>query len=160
AGGLTSGAKGRPGLPSYRSLRAIYEEHGTELPRVTLAIGYPGAERLRAFPHRTGDGDDRLRIGPIGEMAVDGGFTGPTAYTLADYKSQPGFRGKLFMNEAELQEVVDTCAQLGWQVGLHAIGDAAIVTTVEAYDRALKKYPRTGPHGADPRWYLAHFTIM
>ena len=31
--------------------------------------------------------------------------------------------------DAQLQELVDTSARLGWQLGLHAIGDAAIVQT-------------------------------
>jgi len=72
-----------------------------------------------------------LRIGPIGESAVDGGFTGPTAWTLVDYKGLPGFRGKGRYTDEELQELTDTSARLGWQVGLHAIGDAAIVQTVK-----------------------------
>jgi predicted amidohydrolase YtcJ len=56
-----------------------------------------------------------------------------------------------------LQELVDTSARLGWQVGLHAIGDAAIVQTVGAYSKALR-----GIVGVDKdhRWFLDHFTIM
>ena len=72
---------------------------------------------------------------------MDGGFTGPTAWTLIDYKGQPGFRGKGRYTDAELQAMVDTAASLGWQVGLHAIGDAAIQQTIIAYDKALAKYP-------------------
>lgn len=140
---------------TYKLLRSIYDEHGESLPRGTLCIAYPGREALESYPHHTGYGDDRLRLGPIGEQAVDGGFTGPTAWTLEDYKGQPGFRGKVFYTEDELQEMVDTSAEFGWQVGLHAIGDAAIQMTVRAYDRALKKFP-----GTDRRWFLAHFTVM
>ncbi len=40
-------------------------------------------------------------------------------------------------------------------MGLHAIGDAAIVQTVNAYAKSLAKLPRK-----DHRWFLAHFTIM
>lgn len=140
---------------TYKMLRSIYDEAGPDLPRGTLCVAYPGREALRSYSHHTGFGDDRLRLGPIGEQAVDGGFTGPTAWTLADYKGQPGFRGQVFYTEEQLQEMVDASAEFGWQVGLHAIGDAAIQMTVNAYDRALKKYP-----GKDRRWYLAHFTVM
>jgi predicted amidohydrolase YtcJ len=153
-----AGGTGRPletGRHTYRMFREIYAQQGDQLPRITLYISYPGAERLRAFPHKTGDGDDRLKLGPIGETPYDGGFTGPTALTLDDYKGRPGFRGTALMSEEALQEMVDTSASLGWQLGIHAIGDKAIVTVADAYARALKEHPRP-----DARWYLSHLTMI
>jgi predicted amidohydrolase YtcJ len=132
-----------------------------DIPRITMYTSYPGAERLKQYPHHSGYGDIKVRLGPIGENAVDGGFTGPTAWTLADYKGQPGFRGKGRYTDAELQDMVDTAASLGWQMGLHCIGDAAIQQTVVAYDKGLAKYPGVAPHkGTDRRWFTDHFTIM
>ncbi len=142
---------------TYRRLREIYDQQGDELPRIALYISYPGKERLEAFPHHTGFGDERVRIGPIGESGVDGGFTGPTAWTLVDYKEMPGFRGKGRYTDEQLQELVDTSAKLGWQMGLHCIGDAAIVQTVNAYSKALREI--VGP-AKDHRWFLDHFTVM
>lgn len=148
-----------PGL-TYRRLRAIYDEMGEDLPRVTAYITYPGSERLAAFPMRSGDGDTRVRIGGIGESPVDGGFTGPAAWLLADYQGLPGYRGRGFYTDEKLQAMVDDCARLGWQMALHAIGDAAIVQAVKAYDKALTTIPGVGPHAQDRRWFLDHFTIM
>jgi predicted amidohydrolase YtcJ len=142
---------------TYRRLREIYASQGERLPRVAMYIDYPGAERLKAYPHHTGFGDERVRLGPIGESAVDGGFTGPTAWTLVDYKGMPGFRGKGRYTDAQLRELVETCGRLGWQLGLHAIGDAAIVQTVNAYSGALHAL---GKDKQDHRWFLDHFTIM
>ncbi len=144
---------------TFRRLQEIYSHYGTELPRVALYINYPGAERLKQYPHHTGYGDDRVRLGPIGESPVDGGFTGPTAWTLADYKGQPGFRGKGRYTDQQLQDLTDTAGKLGWQVGLHCIGDAAIVQTVNAYAKSLATLP-AGSQPKDPRWFLDHFTIM
>jgi predicted amidohydrolase YtcJ len=144
----------RSGL-TYRRMRAIYDELGADLPRSTLYINFPGEARLKAFGKKSGDGDDRVRLGPIGENLVDGGFTGPTAWLLADYKGQPGFRGKGRYSNTELQNIVDTSNEYGWQMGLHAIGDAAIVQAVNAYAASLKRRPRS-----DHRWFLCHFTIM
>lgn len=145
---------------TFRRAREIYATAGNMLPRMTLYVGHPGVERLKAFGHHTGFGDEHVRIGPIGENPVDGGFTGPTAWLLADYRGQPGFRGKGRYTDAELQELVDSAAALGWQMGLHAIGDAAIVQTVNAYDRGLARSPGIDHKGADRRWFLDHFTIM
>lgn len=145
---------------TWRRARELYATMGDELPRVTMYIVHPGAERLAQFPYHTGYGDNRLRLGAIGENAVDGGFTGPTAWLLADYKGQPGFRGKGRFTDAELQELVDSAARLGWQMGLHAIGDAAIMQTVKAYHNALNSIPDAAHAPNDRRWFLDHFTIM
>jgi predicted amidohydrolase YtcJ len=143
---------------TFRRLQAIAAE--TDIPRATLYISYPGPERLKAYPHHSGYGDEKVRLGPIGENLVDGGFTGPTAWTLADYKGMPGFRGKGRYTDGELQNMVDTAASLGWQMGLHCIGDAAIQQTIIAYDKGLAKYPGIDHTGDNRRWFTDHFTIM
>jgi predicted amidohydrolase YtcJ len=51
--------------------------------------------------------------------------------------------------------MVQTSAELGWQLGIHAIGDAAIETLSEIYDEVLQQHPRR-----DHRWFLAHFTMV
>lgn len=151
AGGGGNGVRGH----TFRQLSAIYAEEGETLPRATLYIMYPGAERLRKFPHHTGYGNDRLKLGPIGESAYDGGFTGPTARTTQDYKGQPGFRGTTFMSEAALREMVETSATLGWQLGIHAIGDEAIDTVARVYHDSLATRPKR-----DHRWFISHFTML
>jgi predicted amidohydrolase YtcJ len=143
---------------TFRRFQQIAAE--TNIPRIAMYTSYPGAERLKQYPHHSGYGDIKVRLGPIGENPVDGGFTGPTAWTLADYKGQPGFRGKGRYTDAELQDMVDTAASLGWQMGLHCIGDAAIQQTIVAYDKSLAKYPGIDHKGDNRRWFTDHFTIM
>ena len=162
-GGIAASKPGEEvasGELTFARARALYAEMGDQLPRVTMYISYPGAERLRAFPHHTGYGDDRVRLGAIGENLVDGGFTGPTAWLLVDYKGQPGFRGKGRYTDAELQDMIDTANRLGWQLGLHCIGDAAIVQTINAYARSLETIPDPAHAPDDRRWFTDHFTIM
>jgi predicted amidohydrolase YtcJ len=148
---------------SYAEWELLYQKHGAELPRASVQVGYPsaqgqaklGAMKLKEFGKKTGDGNDRLRVGSIGEMAADGGFTGPTAWSLLDYKGLPGFRGRAFFNPEEIHANVEEGHKLGWQFGIHAIGDAAIKMTVEALDDVLAKHPRN-----DHRHYLCHFTVL
>jgi len=144
---------------TFRRAREIYAKEGDTLPRITMYITYPGHDRLAAFGKHTGYGDDHVRLGAIGENAVDGGFTGPTAWMLADYKGQPGFRGKGRFTDEELQAMIVDAGSMGWQMGLHAIGDAAIVQAVAAYDVGLAKTTSTD-HPNDRRWFLDHFTMM
>jgi predicted amidohydrolase YtcJ len=148
---------------SYAEWEFLYQKHGAELPRASIQVGYPspageakaGAAKLKEFGKKTGDGNDRLRVGSIGEMAADGGFTGPTAWSLEDYKGQPGFRGRAFFTPEEIHANIEEGHKLGWQFGIHAIGDAAIAMTVDALDTVLQKYPRN-----DHRHYLCHFTVL
>jgi hypothetical protein len=148
---------------SYAEWELLYANHGTDLPRASIQVGYPspaghakeGAARLKEFGKKTGDGNDRLRVGSIGEMAADGGFTGPTAWSLVDYKGQPGFRGRAFFTPEEIHANIEEGHKLGWQFGIHAIGDAAIAMTVDALDKVLHDYPRN-----DHRHYLCHFTVL
>ncbi|MCJ2185834.1 amidohydrolase [Novosphingobium beihaiensis] len=154
-GGI-AGGKGPSTAPTFRQFREIYAEQGESLPRATLYIFYPGAERLKAFPYHTGYGDDRLKLGPIGEgLFADGGFTGPTAWTLQDYKGMPGFRGRAATPPDELRAMVRTARDLGWQLGIHAIGDAAIQRLVGIYAQALAEKPQK-----DARWFTAHLTML
>ncbi len=158
---IVAGASVDPTLAgSWAEWEILYQTHGAELPRAAVQIQWPGdaktgEAKLREFGRKTGFGDDRLRIGSIGEMSADGGFTGPTAYTLNDYKGMPGFRGRAMFTPEQLHANIEAGHKMGWQFGIHAIGDAAIAMTVDAYDRVLHDFPRE-----DHRHYLCHFSML
>ena len=164
--GITSFTLAGTSPGGYAEWEEIYRAQGESLPRATVqirwaapegrneqSIGWGGAERMRAFGKKTGSGTDRLKVGAV-KMSVDGGFTGPAAYTLQPYKGQPNYRGYLNFTEAQIYEMVKTGHDLGWQMGFHAIGDAAIKLTVDIFERVLRESPR-----ANHRHYLNHFTI-
>jgi predicted amidohydrolase YtcJ len=158
---IQAGASTDPrSVGSYAEWERLYETHGHDLPRASVQIQWPGdaktgAARLKEFGRKTGDGNERLRIGSIGEMSADGGFTGPTAWSLEDYKGQPGFRGRAMLSPEQIHANIEAGHNLGWQFGIHAIGDAAIAMTVDAFDQVLNAYPRN-----DHRHYLCHFTVL
>jgi predicted amidohydrolase YtcJ len=164
--GITSFTLAGTSPDGYAEWEDIYRTHGESLPRATIqirwmspegrnekSIGWGGAEKMKAFGRKTGAGNDRLKIGAV-KVSVDGGFTGPAAYTLQPYKGQPSYRGYLNFTEAQIYDIVKTGHDLGWQMGFHAIGDAAIKLTVDIFERVLRESPR-----ADHRHYLNHFTI-
>jgi len=133
---------------------AVYGQDGASLPRATVQILWAGREKMIAFGKKTGDGDDRLRVGAI-KLFVDGGFTGPAAYTLAPYKNQGEYRGQLRYSEKELYEIVKAGNELGWQMGFHTIGDGAIKLLADTFARVLRESPRS-----DHRYYFAHFSML
>jgi predicted amidohydrolase YtcJ len=109
---------------------------------------------MTAFGKKTGDGDEHLRVGPI-KIFVDGGFTGPAAYTKKPYKGETEYRGKLSITLEDLDTIIREAHAAGWQFGIHAIGDAAIELTIDELAAALDEMPRD-----DHRHYLNHFTVM
>ena len=67
----------------------------------------------------------------------------------------PGYRGKMNMTLEALDTAIREAHGAGFQLGIHAIGDAAIEHTVDILVGALEDSPR-----ADHRHYLNHFTVM
>ncbi len=152
--GITSFVHATGSIESYLEWEHVYGLHRGSLPRAAIQVYWEGPEAMSAFGRRTGDGDEHLRLGPI-KIFVDGGFTGPAAFTKEPYKGETEYRGKLSLEPEELRRIIREAHAANWQLGIHAIGDAAIELTVDELAVALDESPR-----ADHRHYLNHFTVM
>lgn len=102
-------------------------------------------------------GNDWLRIGGFKYMA-DGGVE--AAYLREPYRivegeqNDPHFVGKLVLPPGgtdELREMFMTAAARGWQVQVHAVGDATIDAIVGLMEEVAAKYPI-----ANSRWTVMH----
>ena len=91
---------------------------------------------------RTGFGDEWLRIGPA-KLFSDGTIGGRTARMRVPYEGQAENVGLWMMPPAELKEKVLRAHASGFQVGIHAIGDAAIDLVLDAYEEAMRRRPAT-----------------
>ena len=152
--GITSFVHATGSIESYPEWEHIYGLHRGSLPRAAIQVSWKGPEAMSTFGRRTGDGDEHLRLGPI-KIFVDGGFTGPAAFTKEPYKGETEYRGKLSLAPEELRRIIREAHAANWQLGIHAIGDAAIELTVDELAAALDELPR-----GDHRHYLNHFTVM
>lgn len=152
--GITSFTHATGSIEAYPEWEYVYSRHRGSLPRGRIQVYWEGPEAMAAFGKKTGDGDEHLQVGPI-KIFVDGGFTGPAAYTKEPYKGEEEYRGKLSLPEEELERIIREAHAAGWQLGIHAIGDAAIELTVDEIAAALDDRPRE-----DHRHYLNHFTVM
>ncbi len=141
-------------LESYPEWEYIYSLHRGSLPRGSIQIAWHDPETMAAFGKKTGDGDEHLRVGAI-KIPLDGGFTGPAAYTKEPYKGESEYRGTLRMTLAEFERILREGHAMGWQFGIHAIGDAAIELTVDELAAVLDESPRE-----NHRHFLNHFTVM
>jgi predicted amidohydrolase YtcJ len=95
--------------------------------------------RLAAVRERFGD-DPLLKTGAV-KLVADGVIESHTAAMLAPYDNKPGTSGDPRFTPAQLNQTVAMLDREGWQVMTHAIGDAAVRMTLDAYEAAAKANP-------------------
>ena len=151
--GITSITDASKPPSEFAMWEELYESAELPLPRSQVQFQWFDVDGINDVKARVGDGTDFLKVGPI-KVFADGGFTGPAAYTLEPYRNQGEYRGYLDMPEEELVAHLNEIHDAGWQMGIHAIGDAAIVLVVNTLADALERNPRE-----DHRHYLNHFSM-
>lgn len=102
---------------------------------------------------KPGHGNDLFRVDGIKAWA-DGSNQAKTGYQRENYIGTDG-RGALNYSLEQLTETIRRAHAGGWQVGVHANGDAAIDTTLEAYAAVLKSAPT-----ADLRHRIEHCSVL
>jgi predicted amidohydrolase YtcJ len=102
--------------------------------RIYAAVPLSTWERLRDTVKRRGDGDEWLKIGAL-KGFVDGSLGSHTAAMLEPFTDAPNDTG-LFVNTPEhLYEWTSGADKAGLHVIVHAIGDRAIRTQLDIYER-------------------------
>jgi predicted amidohydrolase YtcJ len=81
------------------------------------------------------------RLGGI-KLFADGTFGSSTAYMQKPFSDNPQKSGFLMHTSDELYALMAAAHNAGWQVCIHAIGDAANRLCVELYARLFKQFPR------------------
>ena len=89
---------------------------------------------------RPGVGDSYFRIGGA-KVFADGAF-GPRSAAMSEPYADADSYGSMHTDVGELEATVRKGAALGWQMCVHAIGDAA----VESVAKVLNKHPPAGRH--------------
>ena len=89
------------------------------------------------------------------KLFADGALGSRGAALAADYSDDPGNRGLWVTEPAPLRDAVVAATASGWQIAVHAIGDAAVTATLDAYEAAAAKQP-----GVDLRLRVEHAQIM
>ncbi len=111
-------------------------------------------DALAALGIRTGFGDEWLRIGPA-KLFSDGSIGGQTARMFLPYEDTEDTLGLWMLPPEDLKAKVLRAHKAGFQVGIHAIGDAAIALVVDAYAEAMAADPRP-----NPRHRIEHCSIV
>ncbi len=100
------------------------------------------------------DGDAYFALAGM-KLFADGALGSRGAALAADYTDDAGNRGLWVTEPAVLRDAVVAASSAGWQVATHAIGDAAVAATLDAYEAAQAQQ-----QGTDLRLRVEHAQVM
>jgi predicted amidohydrolase YtcJ len=158
AAGLTSVRHPGISLDQYRLLQEM-QRRGLLSIRLNVLLSAPpnpDAANVRAFIENSGvkpdQGDEWLRIGGV-KLIADGGFEG--GWMRDPYQEPYGNHGKYhglqLIPADRYVAIVKELNRLGWRVGTHAVGDAAIDEVLAGYEAANAEHSIIGK-----RWAIEH----
>lgn len=91
--------------------------------------------------------DDRLQLRAV-KAWVDGALGSRGAALLADYSDEPHHRGLALYTPQQIQELARLTGSKGWQLNVHAIGDAGNRLILDTFEQQLTAAQR---HAVRPR---------
>jgi len=96
---------------------------------------------------------DKLRMGGV-KLYADGALGSRGAWLKAPYADAPGNHGLQFVEDTKLRNIMSRAALDGYQIAIHAIGDAANAQALDAYAELQSTYK------GDRRWRIEHAQIL
>lgn len=85
-------------------------------------------------------GDERLRFGPL-KVYFDGTGGFGTALIGQDWPGVPGYRGTQVCPTDTFQVLADRCAERGWALAVHTVGDEAVRIVLDCLERTDRSHP-------------------
>lgn len=140
-----------PGVPqTYVSLA----RDGSLKAHVRLALGWDTTRGVEQIPDLIAASERLAEVGIAArsvKFLLDGVPAQRTAALIEPYADKPGFRGEMHMEPSALEDAVTRLDAADFQVHIHAIGDRAVRTALDAFAKARE---RNGPK--DHRHLLSH----
>ena len=139
-------------MGTFEDLATFERAHhaGTMITRIYAVTPISQWARLRDIVAARGKGDDWLRIGGL-KGFVDGSLGSHTAAMFAPFSDSPKDSGFLVETEKDLYDWTSAGDKAGLQLIVHAIGDRAINTQLNIFERVMKE---DGPR--DRRFRIEH----
>jgi predicted amidohydrolase YtcJ len=97
--------------------------------------------------------DGRLRMVGV-KLFADGALGSRGAWLKQPYSDMPNTRGLQLLDDAKLRNLMSRAAMDGFQVAVHAIGDAANAQVLDAIEELAATYD------GDRRWRIEHAQIV
>lgn len=137
ANGLTSVHDAGVGVDTWKRYKA-YADSGRLTTRIYAMIAGAGEtfDRLSSGGPVASYADDMLALRSI-KLYADGALGSRGAAMLEPYSDDPGNTGLLFNSQLQMNQKVMKAASKGYQVNVHAIGDAANRQVLNAFAHVI-----------------------
>ena len=111
-------------------------------------------DAIHGFNLQYRDGNDRVRVGPL-KFRMDGGALYGTAYMHEPYGERafdlygiddPEYRGTPFFTPEEVENILYTGHNMGWQMSAHVTGDAGVDLILDAIEATNARFEDNDIH--------------
>ncbi|WP_368737897.1 amidohydrolase [Massilia sp. CCM 8734] len=144
---------------SQDALYRSYADQGKLTARVYGMIGDAGADfdQLSAKGPLTTYANDLYALRAV-KLYSDGALGSRGAALIAPYSDEPKSHGLLFRQDADIYAMMDKAMRRGYQVNVHAIGDAGNRQILDGYQQLIPRYKGKG--GAALRHRIEHAQVV
>ena len=144
ATGLTTVTDMGTSLTGWRAMHRAGEAGRLKMRLIAYADGLEAARAITAEQPVLWRFGDRLRLSGI-KLYADGALGSRGAWLKRPYADKPDTRGLRFLSTEELRKQADTASASGFQVAIHAIGDAANAQAISVFEDIARTWgPRRG----------------
>ncbi|WP_439533610.1 amidohydrolase [Polymorphobacter sp.] len=166
--GITSANVAAIRPDDFPMLETVYTKYGDDLPRLTTQFRvWPGTDKfedmeesvrvsiaeIEAIDPKAVFKHPKLKMGAL-KMNIDGGMSAPVFWSTKGYENRPDFIGEQLVPDSNFYRTAKRAAELGWQIGVHTMGDGAAVMITNEMARIIDGLPK-----GDHRFYLHHFSV-
>lgn len=153
ADGVTATCDMGTSIEDWESLRRLGDTDRLRLRITSYGLGVDTALTVAGSQPTGWLYGGRLRMVGV-KLFADGALGSRGAWLKQPYTDMPSTRGLQFMDDAKLKNLMSRAAMDGFQVAVHAIGDAANAQVLDAIEELAQTY--TG----DRRWRIEHAQIV
>ncbi len=133
----------------FNIIHSIYDNKKTKL-RYGIQFNFQDIEDLKDYlesEFEEGQYDENFLSKGALKLFKDGSLGARTALMLKDYEDAPGIKGVAALTDEQLQELCDLATEYGIRVVTHAIGDGAVESVINAYEKTMKNGKNNLRHG-------------
>lgn len=133
----------------FSILHNLYNDNRLKL-RYSHQFNFQDINDLKIYlqtEDKTGKYDEQFLSKGVLKLFKDGSLGARTALMLEDYKDDPGNKGVSALSDEGLQELCDLASANNITIITHAIGDGAVESVINAYERTMKNKKNPLRHG-------------
>ncbi len=153
ANGLTAVADMGTDIDGWNAMRRMGDSGRLQVRIMSYAMGIEPMISIAGPKPTPWLYDGKLCMAGV-KLYADGALGSRGAWLKAPYHDMPSTRGLSLIDDAKLKNFASRAAMDGFQVAIHAIGDAANAQVIGAFEELAETYK------GDRRWRIEHAQVL